>query len=160
MADSITFDIEGLDALTAKLDSINDDLKGKGGRFALRRAANVVRDKAKAGALRLDDPSTRESIADNVVVRADTRHFKMTGDLKMAVGVRGGAKSRKQNAANPGGDTFYWRFLEFGTSSIPAQPFMRTALASSIDAATSEFVTQYGKSIDRAIKRAAKRAGN
>ncbi|WP_223160902.1 HK97-gp10 family putative phage morphogenesis protein [Salinicola aestuarinus] len=156
----MSFEVEGLAALADKLEGVSADIKGKGGRFALRKAANVVRDRAKESARRLDDPTTANSIADNIVVRADTKHYKLTGDLKMAVGVRGGAKSRDKNAANPGGDTYYWRFLEFGTSTIPAKGFMRTALASSIDAATQEFVTQYGKSVDRAIKRAAKAGGN
>jgi len=39
------------------------------------------------------------------------------------------AKSKLQNSLNKGGDTFYWRFLEFGTKSIKARPFMRPAMA-------------------------------
>ncbi|WP_110641012.1 HK97-gp10 family putative phage morphogenesis protein [Salinicola sp. CPA57] len=176
MADSITFRIEGVEALNAKLKGVSDDVRLKGGRFALRKAANLVRDQAKANAARVDDPTTNESIAKNIAVRWDGKHFKRTGDLKFRVGVLGGAmaygdtrlnrrKSRvgkeygtDGSSGNPGGDTWYWRFLEFGTSRQRAQPFMRTALASSIDAATAEFVNQYGKAVDRAIKRAAKKA--
>lgn len=57
---------------------------------------------------------------------------------------------------NPGGDTWYWRLVEFGTEKTGAKPFMRPALANHTDKATNVFLTEYSKSIDRAIKRAAK----
>lgn len=168
------FEIQGLDALLAKLDGIKQDAKLKGGRFALRKAANLVAAKAKEGAARLNDPQTSEEIVKNVAVRWNGQRFKNTGDLAFRVGILGGARQysntkdnvRKGRAgqtyltggdkSNPGGDTFYWRFLEFGTEKAAAKPFMRPALENNIQAATNEFVTEYGKSIDRAIKKAAK----
>ncbi|MNE79587.1 hypothetical protein D3C80_1760880 [compost metagenome] len=51
---------------------------------------------------------------------------------------------------------WYWRLLEFGTERIRATPFMRPALTESIAEVTNTFVSEYDKSIDRAIKRAAK----
>ncbi|OHV13010.1 HK97-gp10 family putative phage morphogenesis protein [Kushneria phosphatilytica] len=159
MADSIQFEIEGVNALAEKLQGLPQDMRKKGGRFALRKAANLVRERVKDSARRLDDPETANNIADNVVVRWDGKHFRQTGDLKFRVGVLGGAKSRQKNQQNPGGDTYYWRFLEFGTENMRAQPFLRPALAESINAATQEFVTQYDKALNRAIKRAAKQTG-
>jgi len=47
--------------------------------------------------------------------------------------------------------------LEFGTEKMAAVPFMRPALANSISEVTNTFVTEYEKSIDRAIRRAARR---
>lgn len=159
MTDSIEFEIEGLPALASRLKNLQEDVKRKGGRFALRKAANLIRENVKESALRLDDPETANSIAENVAVRWDGKHFRQTGDLKFRVGIRGGAVSKAKNQANPGGDTFYWRFHEFGTEKLAATPFMRPALAESIAPATAEFVTQYGKAIDRALKRAAKTSG-
>ncbi|WP_445621340.1 HK97-gp10 family putative phage morphogenesis protein [Kushneria sp. Sum13] len=159
MADSISFEIEGVNSLNAKLEEVSSDVKFKGGRFALRKAANLVRERVKDNARRLDDPETANNIADNIAVRWDSKKFRATGDLHFHVGVRGGARSRQENLQNPGGDTFYWRYLEFGTENIPAVPFIRPALAESTNAATQEFVTHYGKAIDRAIKRAAKNGG-
>lgn len=161
MADSVSFEIDGVDALVAKLDGLNYDMRRRGGRFALRKAANLVRDKAKAGAQQLDDPETGRSIADNIAVRWSGRTFKRTGDLMFRVGVKHGSKlaprgtqpSLATNAPTP-----HWRLLEFGTEKMGAQPFMRDALADNIQAATNEFVTQYDKALDRAIKRAAKQA--
>lgn len=179
MAENVSFDIQGLEPVLDKMKELESLPKKKATRFALRKAANLVRDRARANARRLDDPETANSIADNIAVRQDTKHYRRTGDLKMSVGVRGGAKSKAKNAALPGGDTYYWRFLEFGrepvtlkkgvmanpatgeffgqrVSGVAAQPFMRPALAESIDPATDEFVRQLDKAIDRAIKRANK----
>jgi len=149
-------EIQGLDAVLGKLKELKAEPRKKSTRFALRKAANVVRDAAKAGAEKVDDPKTPTNIAENVVVRADTRHMRESGDLKFSVGIRGGSVSKRKNASNPGGDTYYWRFLEFGTEKMAAQPFMRPAMESSVDPATDEFVKQFDKVITRAVGRADK----
>lgn len=175
------FGLHGIESLTAKFGAINYDLKFKGGRAALRRAANLVRAKAEANALRVDDPKTREIIAKNIVVRFSKKRFQSNGDLMFRVGVLGGArmtseadrKRRRRKGGsgmtleelgeisgagkgNPGGDTFYWRFVEFGTQRNSAKPFMRPALESSAQEATNEFIRSYNRSIDRAINKASK----
>lgn len=161
----ISFKIERLDSLQARFTSITYDLKRKGGRAALRKAAQLVRDDAIGRAKRLDDPVTSEVIAKNITERWNGRLFKGTGDLGFRIGVLGGArdysaygeiKTGKNSKTNPGGDTFYWRFVEFGTENAKAQPFLRPALASNINQATDKFVDEYGKALDRAAKRAAK----
>lgn len=161
MADGITFKIVGLDALLAKFESITYDTKRKGGRYALRKAAQLVRDAAKANAKRIDDPKSAADISANIVERWNGRLFKRTGDLGFRVGVLGGAGGSKtgaqQSAGLPGGDTRHFRFVEFGTEKVAARPFMRPALENNINAATDVFVTEYGKAIDRAIKRAGKK---
>lgn len=182
--DGVQFKVDGLDALVSKLDGLSYDLKRKGGRFALRKAAQVVRKAARANALRIDDPETSEVIAKNIVERWNGRVFRRQGDLAFRVGVLGGARAvltdraRRKSArrrerlgqsslgslgeiagsgkANPGGDTWYWRFLEFGTERTRAQPFLRPALEQNISAATDAFVREYDKALDRALKKAAK----
>lgn len=164
MADGVEFDLIGLDELRGKLQELSSDMQFKGGRFALRKASNIIREAAKANASRVDDPATPESIAKNITVRWDGRRFKRSRDLGFRVGVLGGAKGfakasgevKGKGKANPGGDTFYWRFLEFGTEKMRAQPFLRRALTDNIQRASDEFVREYGKAADRAIKRAKK----
>lgn len=166
MADGMQFSLTGLDELLGKLEGVSHDMKYKGGRFALRKAAQVVRDAAKRNAERVDDPDTPENIAENIVERWSGRRFKRTGDLMFRVGVMGGARGyakasgevQGKGKANPGGDTFYWRFLEFGTEKMPRQPFLTPALTDNFNKATDEFVRQYDKALDRAIKRAKKKA--
>lgn len=166
MTADVSFKITGLDSLLGKLENLKYETKKKGGRSALRKAAQLVRDAAKQNAQALDDPNSPERISENIVERWNGRLNKRTGDLGFRIGVLGGArdysaygeiKTGKNSKANPGGDTFYWRFLEFGTQSIPARPFMRPALATNIQAATDKFVTEYEKVIDRAIKRSIKK---
>ena len=81
MADGVEYTLTGVDELMGKLESISDDMKRKGGRAALRKAANVIANRAKANAQRLDDPETGRSIADNIAVRWNGREFKRNGNL-------------------------------------------------------------------------------
>lgn len=163
---SFEIQYDGLDALNAKLKSVTEDVRKRGGRFALRKAAQLIRDEAKDYASFIDDPGTANRIADNIVVRWNGKIHRRSGDLGFRVGVLGGArdygaygeiKTGGNASNNPGGDTFYWRFVEFGTSHAPAHPFMRPALANNIRSATSIFINEYDKAIKRAIKRAAKK---
>ena len=43
-ADGVNYKFNGLPELLGKLDGLEYDLKRKGGRFALRRAAQVIRE--------------------------------------------------------------------------------------------------------------------
>ena len=161
MVEPVAVNVEGLEPLMARMDNISFDLRKKGGRFAMRKAANLIRDKARENAANVNDPKTPEEIAANIVVRFAPKEFKRNGNLVFRVGVLGGARGhaaasgevKGKGKNNPGGDTFYWRFLEFGTINAPAQPFARRALSENIQAATNEFITNYNKSLDRAIKR-------
>ncbi len=148
------FELKGTEELMKTLKEISADLKVRGGRTALRKAANVIRDDAKRRAEALDDPNTPEKIADNISTRLDSKHFRKTGDLKFEVGVRGGAGGvGGDKSKNKGGDTWYWRFLEFGTEHMPAKPFMRPAMDANYNRAAEVFIEEYKKALDRAIKR-------
>lgn len=154
--------MNGVEELSRKLDGLSYDMKKKGGRFALRKAAQVVRDAARQNASRLDDPRTANKISLNITERWNGKLNKRTGDLGFRVGVLGGArdysaygelKTGRKATENPGGDTFYWRFVEFGTEKTAARPFLRPAMENNTQAATDEFILQYGKALDRALKK-------
>ncbi|MCK2183507.1 HK97-gp10 family putative phage morphogenesis protein [Halomonas getboli] len=149
-----SFNLEGVDEALAKMKQVEELPRKRSTRFALRKAAAIVRENVAARAARLDDPKTAESIAANVVVRYDGAYMRQTRDMKMSVGILGGSTSRFKNQANPGGDTYYWRFLEFGTAKMPAVPFMRPGMEESIEPATDEFLQQFDKALVRAIRRA------
>lgn len=158
MADGVEFSILGLDSLLGKLSEVSVDVRRKGGRAALRKAAQVVVQKAKAGAERIDDKATGRSISDNIALRWNGRLFKRTGDLGFRIGVLHGAVLKDGGDLSSNAPTPHWRLIEFGTEKMPAAPFMRPALADSISEVTNTFVTEYEKAIDRAIRRAAKKA--
>jgi HK97 gp10 family phage protein len=148
--------LQGIDELVLKLRLVNDDMQFKSGRFALRKAGKILETAIIGEMMRIDKESTREAIWRNVKLRFAPRRFKRTGDLSFRIGILGGAKSRQQNAKNPGGDTFYWRFLEFGTERYPAQRYITNTAIRKQGAILPEFVLQYRKSLDRALKRQAK----
>lgn len=186
MTDGVEFEFKGLDELQAKLKALGVDMRTKGGRFALRKAAQVIRDNARKNAAAINDPKTEEEISKNIVERFSSRLFMRTGSLGFRIGVMGGARATDDKAkrkterrrgrkgqtsledlgeiagsgsGNPGGDTFYWRFQEFGSKSNNAQPFMRPAMDQSAAEAVSVFIKEYDKAADRAIRRA-KKTGN
>ncbi|VVN83846.1 HK97-gp10 family putative phage morphogenesis protein [Pseudomonas fluorescens] len=158
MAD-IEFSLTGIDSLVGKLESISYDVKRKGGRSALRKAAQLVAGKMKEGAQKIDDPETGRSIADNVALRWNGKLFKASGDLGFRVGILRGAVLKNDGDTSANSPTPHWRLIEFGTVNMRAQPFARKALADNISEATNTVITEYEKAIDRAIKRAAKAAG-
>ncbi|EJN33323.1 phage protein, HK97 gp10 family [Pseudomonas sp. GM84] len=160
MADGVEFSITGLDSLLGKLDSVSYDIRRKGGRAALRKAAQVVVRKAKEGAERIDDKATGRAISDNIALRWNGKLFKQTGDLGFRIGVLHGAVLKDGGDLSPNSPTPHWRLIEFGTEQMAAAPFMRPALANSISEVTNTFATEYEKSIDRAIRRAAKKAAS
>ena len=160
-------ELKGVDELLAKLQSVTYETQRKTGRAALRKASAIVRDAAIANAARLDDSKTRENIAKNIRLQWNNRLFRRTGNLGFRVGVLGGAKRVAKAAGeiqgrgrnNPGGDTFYFRFLEYGTQYMSARPFLRPALEQNTQQAADAFIQTYKKGIDNAIKRAKKRGG-
>lgn len=169
MADGIEFKITGLDQAIDRMSTLPSKLQKRGLRAALRKGGNVIRDAARANARGLDDPETANSIARNITLQAMSarRARAAGGDLGVRVGVMGGARkygntkaNRRQgrvgksyatggSKGNPGGDTWYWRLLEFGTSKMRAQPFMRPALSDNIDAATNAVADELSKQLDK-----------
>ncbi len=166
MAAGLEYKFTGLEDLTGRLQGLPTALRKKGFRFAGRKAAMIIHAQAVANAQALDDPVTAQQIAKNIVVRFSNRTFTRTGDILFRVGVLGGARNyeaygevqtNKPASQNPGGDTWYWRLLEFGTETVPAKHFMRDALSSTSEKATSEFASQLDKWLDRNLKRITKK---
>ncbi len=185
MADGVEVNLTGLDSLLGKMSAITDVTKSKAGRFALRKAAEVIRDRARGNAQRVDDPLTNEAIFKNIVARFDSRKYRQTGDIAFRVGVLGGARATRSareqrktdrrrarlgqtslpemgeiagsGKGNPGGATWYWRFLEFGTEHVAAKPILRPAMNGVDMQVVNVFSTEFEKAIDRAVSRAQKK---
>ncbi|WP_421015939.1 HK97-gp10 family putative phage morphogenesis protein [Klebsiella michiganensis] len=175
MTDGVEVNLTGLDSLLGKLDAVSQVTRDKTGRAALRKAANIIRDRARNNAARVDDPSTKEAIYKNIVVVFSSKTFRRTGDPTFRIGVMGGARQyantktnvRKGRAGksyktagdkgNPGGDTWYWRFPEFGTEHMAAKPMLRPAVNGVDTDVINVFAVELEKAIDRAVRRAAKK---
>ena len=155
---AVELNIEGLDELNKKLKQLSNPKKAKQiARKAGRQAMNLVRDAARNNAKAIDDPATAEKIHKNIVVQGGKS--RNANEIRMRVGVRGGAamnkySDREKLAGLSGGNTTYWRFPEFGTSKIPATPFMRPALSQNIDKVTNKFVQVFDAEITKALREA------
>lgn len=152
--------IHGVDEINRKLRQLSKRAGKNAMRRALRKGANVIRDAARRNARGLDDPDTGEQIYKNIVTQGGgSRMEKRLGGPVMRVGVLGGAKAKKGGGtfatggdkANPGGDTWYWRLLEFGTSKMRAQPILRPAAAEKAGAATEAIVQAMSKELDKEL---------
>lgn len=157
------FELKGLDSVLAKMRNMPEKLQKSGAKRAVRAGAVVVQKAAISNAQRIDDPQTAESIPKNIAVQYSSPLSKKNGGVAYRVGVLGGAKKiyannrtnrRKgivgQQTSGTGGSTWYWRFIELGTSRLPARPFMRPALENNINQATSAILTALGPALDKA----------
>ena len=151
-----------MDEVQEKLKRLGDKrLSKRISRKAARQAMNIVRDAARNAAKAIDDPSTPEKIHKEIVVQGGKS--RNSNEIKMRVGVRGGARvpytsnDDNRRAGRIGksyqmeGKVFYWRFIEFGTSRMPATPFMRPALQNNIQAVTNSFAENFNKEIDKEL---------
>lgn len=152
----IKLQTNGITQLKERLKLVGDETKYRSGRFALRKAAAVIAGKLEENAKMVDDPTTPNSIPRNVSFRWNGRRYRATGQLGFRVGIMGGAGGNAKTdefRANPGGDTRYWRHLEFGTKKAAPKPFFRKTMADNAQKAMDEFINQYRKAIDRALKK-------
>lgn len=151
----VEVEITGLEDVVSKLQKLANPRRTKSiARKAARQAMNIVRDAARNNAKAIDDPETSEKIFKNIKVSAGkTRN---PNEIVMRVGVDGGAAMNKYSdrnalAAKSGGNTTYWRFLELGTSEMPAVPFMRPALANNIQQVTNKFSEVFNAELDKEL---------
>lgn len=135
MADYITYKLTGADKLSATFKTLPQQLQRKVVIPAAKDAMDIVLQDGRNRAQQIDDPKTTRDIALNIALIEDKKFFNETGSTKISVGVRKSGKGRL------GGNTFYWWFVELGTSRSRAQPFLRNALGQNQQAVFSEFIS-------------------
>lgn len=113
--------VEGLRELVRALEDLPRKVATNGLRKAVSTGAALVRDEAKSrapvdtGEMRRDIMIKRARTADGMIATYEV--FVRTGKKSRMAG-------RRRNVAR---DSYYWRFVEFGTSKMAARPFMRPA---------------------------------
>lgn len=135
MADWITYKLKGADDLVKKFRTLPQELQRQIVVPAAKEAMGIVLADAKLRADAIDDPTTFPDISKNMALIEDKKFFEETGSTKISVGVR---KTRK---GVRGGNTYFWWYLELGTSRIRARPFMRNALNQNQQAVFQEFLS-------------------
>lgn len=146
-------DVQGFEKAINNLKKVGQEIRRKSIRNALLTSANVFKKEVIKNASQLDNPDTPEKIAANIATKFDGKYYKTSKNIKYSVGVRGGATSKKSNESNKGGNTFYWRFLEFGTKNMPAKPFFSRAFYSKANEAMKVFINKMNTNLDREIKK-------
>jgi len=129
MANTVTMKIEGLRELQAKLQQMAPNVARNGLRAATSAGAALIRDEAKARA-----PVDTGEMKRDIQMKRDRE--SATYRAVYSVYVRAGKKSRLSGKARGvDKDSYYWRFVEFGTCKMAARPFMRPAFEAQKEAA-------------------------
>jgi HK97 gp10 family phage protein len=136
----------GLDPILKKLYGLSPKVQKKALNAAMRKGMTIVRKAAVAKAKTFDDPETPERIDKEIVVRSNVKKARRMGPgtFLVQVGVRGGAKPAK-------GNVWWWRLKEFGTVKMPADPFMRPALANNQETVINTVTAELDKAINKII---------
>ena len=137
---AIRVKVEGLAELRRALLQLPEEIRGGPLRAAVSAGLKVVQQKAIADAP-IDTGTLKRAI-----YRTRSREGSSRVQEEGIVGVRSGKKFQKSNR-----DAWYWRFLEFGTRHIAAQPFLRPAF----DSTTSQQIEALRVKLAAAIERAA-----
>lgn len=159
MADLVKFELRGFKELGDKLKDFGPQVAKNGLRSADLAGTKIVLNAAKqttqwhdaSGLLRsaitISRRRTPEYIAKySVVVKSKLKFVKVRRFSK------GRNKGKYTTAAPP---SIYGRFLEYGTSRMKARPWLRPALNEHVP----EVIEAIRSGLQRAIDRAAKRAG-
>lgn len=162
----ISVDVQGLEAMNRKLRSLSQKGVRNAMRRILKKGGNEIRDAARANARRFDDPRTRAAIWQNIVVNAGSvKRERKAGGPMVRVGVMGGARmggtvaygnnktNRDLGIVGQEYSVAHWRFLEFGTSEMAAQPFMRPAAAAKAQAAYNAIAAAGPAELDKELRK-------
>lgn len=122
-----------LAALEKRLTEIADKLAKKALRTATRKGMTIVKKDVQNAA-----PEDTGLLEENFVLTTKAGN----GEIVAKVGVKGGAK---KNDKTP----YYFRFVELGTESMPARPFMRPGLEGNGEAVFSKIAEELKKALDK-----------
>lgn len=156
MADSFTIKVNGLSELDRKLREFGPKVARNGLRAANYAGAKVFVEAAKASApvrtgtlkaniVAFHRSSPRNVAKHSVGVRNIRRKFADTADNRR--------KRRVGKSYFVHGPAFYARFVEFGSSKMRAQPFLRPAFLTNVDTAIEAVRGRLEKAVFLAIKK-------
>lgn len=144
MAD--TKNLTGFKELAASLKALGPRLGKNGLRAATSAGAAVIRNEAR----NLAPVDTGEMKKDIQIKREREVRGGELVTARYSVYTRGGKRSRLAGKArNIHKDSFYWKFIEFGTAKMGAQPFMVPAFETKKETA----VDAIGEKLDERIQK-------
>lgn len=152
-----TIQLTGFKELAAALRELPERVARNGLRASVNAGATVIKTAAIAKAPK--DTGALQANMYQKQIREQSGPMEQT----FYVGVRKGVAKYAKNAANKrsgkagkaykdDGTTFYWKFLEFGTSKMTPRPFLRPAF----DNEKENAVKAIGEKLDAVIQKHAK----
>jgi HK97 gp10 family phage protein len=145
MVDGVKMEIKGLKELSDAMRKLPVNVARNGLRRAVSSGAKVIQIEARSRA----PVDTGEMRRDIMIKRERSTKGEMSAEY--SVFVRSGKKSRlagkKRGVAR---DSFYWRFIEFGTKHMGKQPFMRPAFEAKKEVAANTIKKTLAEAIEKA----------
>lgn len=146
MSDAVTVKIEGLKDLEKNLMMLQDQVAGRALQNALGSASKVIVNEVKKNVPESAESEyklySKETVSrgwlKNQIISKRVRESDLSAQTVVTF------KDKK--------NSFFWRFLEFGTSKMKAKPFMRKAFESSKQDAVDKFMERLQANIDKAKK--------
>lgn len=145
---STSLDFSGLADIAKDLEALSRAENNKVLRDATRAGAEVLKAEVKNRA-----PERTGKLKKNVVVV--TQKGRRRGEISSGVHIRG-RNMRTNNSdismkASDPRNAFYWRFVELGTSNMPAHPFVRPAFDTRQEEATRVAMARMNQAIDEVL---------
>lgn len=147
--------VEGLSELVEKMRELPKNIARNALRAGVYAGAKVVQEDAKRRAPVYTGPISAghppAGTLKRSIIMKQIREESGPQQQVFYVMVRYGKKYRKQGKkGNLSQDAYYWRFVEFGTASQPAHPFMRPAFESTKMQAVEAIAAKLGERIEEA----------
>ena len=148
--------VEGLSQIHKALSELGRKTANKIGVKAMRLGGKVMREQARQNAPSLSRslPHRRAGTLKKAI-KSSTKVLR-NGNIGTVIRVKGltakqrgafKAKNESSGDYNPK-DPFYWRFVEFGTSKMPAKPFMRPAFEQAKEKTAAEIIIALKRGIE------------
>ena len=146
----VNLDFSGLQDIARDLQTLSKAENNKVLRDSTRAGAEVLRQEVIDRA-----PEQTGKLKKNVVVV--TQKSRRRGEISSGVHIRGvnpqtGNSDNTMKASNRR-NAFYWRFVELGTSNMPAHPFVRPAFDARQEEATRAVIARMNKAIDEVLSK-------
>ncbi|AIL09782.1 HK97-gp10 family putative phage morphogenesis protein [Stenotrophomonas maltophilia] len=157
--------IDGLDGLLRSLREAPKAIQGRAVQAGMRKGGNVIRDDARRRAPR----SSGFMVSQIVTRRANTKSRQRAGVGQggeyFTVGVKTGRRRKYANTKRnrrrgrvgkvyeEAGWAYYWRFKEFGTRKMRAEPFLTPAGEAKGPEAAQVIINETWSALDRQLKK-------
>ncbi|HHA2449618.1 TPA: HK97-gp10 family putative phage morphogenesis protein [Stenotrophomonas maltophilia] len=157
--------IDGLDGLLGSMREAPKAIQGRAVQAGMRKGGNVIRDDARRRA-----PKASRFMASQIVTRrANARSRQRAGVGQggeyFTIGVKTGRRRKYANTKRnrrrgrvgkvyeEAGWAYYWRFKEFGTKKMRAEPFLTPAGEAKGPEAAQVIINETWAALDKQLKK-------